>query len=163
VFPLKPHPLGQYLNLGKKTITRRNFIWLEHFKFWTYENQLNPTRNDLQIISKYENILYTNPDYLFQLLWFLKYHTKTRFQVLINICEVDHPSQKWRFEVIYNLLRATAKSLNKMLICAKQMRCCRSLQQDGHDLMVENVAYRRVINYWLVKVSIYFLETIDNK
>ncbi|KAH8963105.1 hypothetical protein BDL97_05G134700, partial [Sphagnum fallax] len=54
--------------------------------------------------SKHENILYTNPDYLFQLLWFLKYHTNTRFQVLIDICGVDHPSRKRRFEVVYNLL-----------------------------------------------------------
>ncbi|CAK9856899.1 unnamed protein product [Sphagnum jensenii] len=84
--------------------------------------------------SKHENILYTNPDYLFQLLWFLKYHTNTRFQVLIDICGVDHPSRKRRFEVVYNLLRATAKSPNKVLICAKQMRRCRSLQRDGHDL-----------------------------
>uniref|UniRef100_A0A075D3J5 NADH dehydrogenase [ubiquinone] iron-sulfur protein 3 n=1 Tax=Bartramia pomiformis TaxID=52976 RepID=A0A075D3J5_BARPO len=54
--------------------------------------------------SKHENILYTNPDYLFQLLWFLKYHTNTRFQVLIDICGVDYPSRKQRFEVVYNLL-----------------------------------------------------------
>ncbi|KAH9568938.1 hypothetical protein CY35_03G105300 [Sphagnum magellanicum] len=54
--------------------------------------------------SKHENILYTNPDYLFQLLWFLKYHTNTHFQFLIDICGVDHPSQKRKFEVIYNLL-----------------------------------------------------------
>jgi NADH dehydrogenase (ubiquinone) Fe-S protein 3 len=59
--------------------------------------------------SKHENIFYTNPDYLFQLLWFLKYHTNTRFQVLIDICGVDYPSRKQRFEVVYNLLRATAK------------------------------------------------------
>jgi|UniRef100_UPI001EF9EBBC NADH dehydrogenase (ubiquinone) Fe-S protein 3 len=54
--------------------------------------------------SKHETILYTNPDYLFQLLWFLKYHTNTRFQVLIDICGVDYPSRKQRFEVVYNLL-----------------------------------------------------------
>nr|YP_010963523.1 NADH dehydrogenase subunit 9 [Rhodobryum laxelimbatum]UXX50367.1 NADH dehydrogenase subunit 9 [Rhodobryum laxelimbatum] len=54
--------------------------------------------------SKHENILYTNPDYLFQLLWFLKYHTNTRFQVLIDIRGVDYPSRKQRFEVVYNLL-----------------------------------------------------------
>uniref|UniRef100_A0A1C9UMK1 NADH dehydrogenase [ubiquinone] iron-sulfur protein 3 n=8 Tax=Orthotrichaceae TaxID=52989 RepID=A0A1C9UMK1_9BRYO len=54
--------------------------------------------------SKHENIFYTNPDYLFQLLWFLKYHTNTRFQVLIDICGVDYPSRKQRFEVVYNLL-----------------------------------------------------------
>lgn len=84
--------------------------------------------------SKHENILYTNPNYLFQLLWFLKYHTNARFQVLIDICGVDYPSRKQRFEVVYNLLRATAKSPNKVLISTKRMRRCRSLQRDGHDL-----------------------------
>jgi NADH:ubiquinone oxidoreductase subunit C len=99
--------------------------------------------------SKHENILYTNPDYLFQLLWFLKYHTNTRFQVLIDICGVDYPSRKQRFGVVYNLLRATAKSPNKVLICTKRMKRCRSLQRNGHDLFdgyiqhpMENIAYR---------------------
>uniref|UniRef100_E1CBH2 NADH dehydrogenase [ubiquinone] iron-sulfur protein 3 n=1 Tax=Cycas taitungensis TaxID=54799 RepID=E1CBH2_CYCTA len=54
--------------------------------------------------SEHENRLYTNTDYLFQLLWFLKSHTYTRFQVLIDICGVDYPSRKRRFEVVYNLL-----------------------------------------------------------
>jgi len=54
--------------------------------------------------SEHENILYTDTDYLFQLLWFLKYNTYTRFQVLIDICGVDYPSRKRRFEVVYNLL-----------------------------------------------------------
>jgi len=54
--------------------------------------------------SEHENRLYTDTDYLFQLLWFLKYNTYTRFQVLIDIRGVDYPSRKRRFEVVYNLL-----------------------------------------------------------
>nr|YP_010881099.1 NADH dehydrogenase subunit 9 [Moerckia flotoviana]WIA66601.1 NADH dehydrogenase subunit 9 [Moerckia flotoviana] len=54
--------------------------------------------------SKHENILYTNPNSLFQLLYFLKYHTNTRFKVLIDIRGVDYPSRERRFEVVYNLL-----------------------------------------------------------
>uniref|UniRef100_A0A1B3TRL8 NADH dehydrogenase [ubiquinone] iron-sulfur protein 3 n=1 Tax=Psilotum nudum TaxID=3240 RepID=A0A1B3TRL8_PSINU len=53
--------------------------------------------------SKHENISYTTPDYLFQSLCFLKYHTNTRSQVLIDIRGVDYPSRKQRFEVVYNL------------------------------------------------------------
>ncbi|KAK4355651.1 hypothetical protein RND71_024622 [Anisodus tanguticus] len=45
-----------------------------------------------------------NTDYLLQLLCFLKLHTYTRVQVSINICGVDYPSRKQRFEVVYNLL-----------------------------------------------------------
>jgi len=33
----------------------------------------------------------------------LKYHTNTRFQVLIDICGVDYPSRERRFEVVFNL------------------------------------------------------------
>uniref|UniRef100_A0A060DE81 NADH dehydrogenase [ubiquinone] iron-sulfur protein 3 n=1 Tax=Tetraphis pellucida TaxID=37420 RepID=A0A060DE81_9BRYO len=54
--------------------------------------------------SKDENILYTNANHVFELLWSLKYHSNTRFEVLIDICGVDYPSRKQRFEVVYNLL-----------------------------------------------------------
>uniref|UniRef100_A0A6G9IG12 NADH dehydrogenase [ubiquinone] iron-sulfur protein 3 n=2 Tax=Roya TaxID=43942 RepID=A0A6G9IG12_9VIRI len=45
-----------------------------------------------------------NPNYIFPLLYFLKYHTNTRFSILVDICGVDYPSRKDRFEVVYNLL-----------------------------------------------------------
>ncbi|CAK7328685.1 hypothetical protein OIU78_014745 [Salix suchowensis] len=54
--------------------------------------------------SEHGNRSDTNSDYLFQLLCFLKFHTYTRVQVLIDICGVDYPSRKRRFEVVYNLL-----------------------------------------------------------
>ncbi|XP_058003592.1 NADH dehydrogenase [ubiquinone] iron-sulfur protein 3-like [Hevea brasiliensis] len=54
--------------------------------------------------SEHGNRSDTNSDYLFQLLCFLKLHTYTRVQVSIDICGVDHPSRKRRFEVVYNLL-----------------------------------------------------------
>lgn len=76
--------------------------------------------------SEHGNRFDTNTDYLFPLLCFLKLHTYTRVQVLIDICGVDYPSpyqsspssslsrlssstlsgpsRKRRFEVVYNLL-----------------------------------------------------------
>uniref|UniRef100_A0A8H2SF09 NADH dehydrogenase [ubiquinone] iron-sulfur protein 3 n=1 Tax=Welwitschia mirabilis TaxID=3377 RepID=A0A8H2SF09_WELMI len=55
--------------------------------------------------SEHENRLFcSDTDYLFQLLWFLQDHTYTRFQVLIDICSIDYPSRKRRFEVVYNIL-----------------------------------------------------------
>uniref|UniRef100_A0A7G3UXD5 NADH dehydrogenase [ubiquinone] iron-sulfur protein 3 n=1 Tax=Nietneria paniculata TaxID=479631 RepID=A0A7G3UXD5_9LILI len=54
--------------------------------------------------SEHGNRSYTNTDYPFQLLCFLKWHTYTRVQVSIDICGVDHPSRKLRFEVVHNLL-----------------------------------------------------------
>ncbi|KAJ3668864.1 hypothetical protein LUZ61_022738 [Rhynchospora tenuis] len=53
--------------------------------------------------SEHGTRFYTNTDYLFPLLCFLKWHTYTRVQVLIDICGVDYPSRKRRFEVVYNL------------------------------------------------------------
>ncbi|CAN6454027.1 unnamed protein product [Victoria cruziana] len=54
--------------------------------------------------SEHGNISDTNTDYPFPLLCFLRFHTYTRVQVLIDICGVDHPSQKCRFEVVHHLL-----------------------------------------------------------
>ncbi|KAF8364955.1 hypothetical protein HHK36_031398 (mitochondrion) [Tetracentron sinense] len=54
--------------------------------------------------SEHGNRSDTNTDYPFQLLCFLKLHTYTRVQVSIDICGVDHPSRKRRFEVVHNLL-----------------------------------------------------------
>ncbi|KAI3940303.1 hypothetical protein MKW92_000189 [Papaver armeniacum] len=54
--------------------------------------------------SEHGNRSETNTDYPFPLLCFLKLHTYTRVQVSIDICGVDHPSRKRRFEVVHNLL-----------------------------------------------------------
>ncbi|CAH1417208.1 unnamed protein product [Lactuca virosa] len=54
--------------------------------------------------SEHGNSSDTNTDCPFQLLCILKLHTYTRVQVSIDICGVDHPSRKRRFEVVYNLL-----------------------------------------------------------
>ena len=54
--------------------------------------------------SSHGNRSLTNTDSLFPLLCFLKWHTYTRVQVSIDICGVDHPSRKHRFEVVHNLL-----------------------------------------------------------
>ncbi|KAI3852010.1 hypothetical protein MKW98_020009 [Papaver atlanticum] len=54
--------------------------------------------------SEHGNRSETNTDYSFLLLCFLKLHTYTRVQISIDICRVDHPSRKRRFEVVHNLL-----------------------------------------------------------
>ncbi|CAL9085299.1 unnamed protein product [Musa textilis] len=54
--------------------------------------------------SEHGNRSLTNTDSIFPLLCFLKLHTYTRVQVSIDICGVDHPSRKHRFEVVHNLL-----------------------------------------------------------
>lgn len=54
--------------------------------------------------SKKEATLVVHAEYVFPLLYFLKNHSNARFRVLVDVCGVDYPSRKQRFEVVYNLL-----------------------------------------------------------
>jgi NADH dehydrogenase (ubiquinone) Fe-S protein 3 len=54
--------------------------------------------------SKQENILDVNSEFVYPLMYFLKHHSNTRFQILIDVCGVDYPSRQERFEIVYNLL-----------------------------------------------------------
>ena len=54
--------------------------------------------------SKRETILFVDPEYLYPVLFFLKNHGNTRFRLLVDVCGVDYPSRKQRFEIVYNLL-----------------------------------------------------------
>ncbi|KAI5639241.1 hypothetical protein M9H77_00566 [Catharanthus roseus] len=71
--------------------------------------------------SEHGNRSDTNTDYLFQLLCFLKLHTYTRVQVSIDICGVDYPSRKRRFEVVYNLLSTRYNSRIRVQTCADEV------------------------------------------
>lgn len=55
-------------------------------------------------LSKKEAIFIVNPDAVAPLLYFLKNHSNARFRLLVDICGVDYPSRKQRFEIVYNLL-----------------------------------------------------------
>ncbi|KAI5677302.1 hypothetical protein M9H77_08252 [Catharanthus roseus] len=72
--------------------------------------------------SEHGNRSDTNTDYLLQLLCFLKLHTCTRVQGLIDICGVDYPSRKQRFEVVYNLLSTRYNSGIRVRTCADEVR-----------------------------------------
>jgi NADH dehydrogenase (ubiquinone) Fe-S protein 3 len=55
-------------------------------------------------IAKNECIFYVNAENVFPILFFLKHHSNTRFRILVDLCGVDYPSRKQRFDVVYNLL-----------------------------------------------------------
>jgi NADH dehydrogenase (ubiquinone) Fe-S protein 3 len=55
-------------------------------------------------ISKKEAVLVVDSENLYPVLYFLKNHSNARFRLLVDICGVDYPSRKERFEVVYNLL-----------------------------------------------------------
>jgi NADH dehydrogenase (ubiquinone) Fe-S protein 3 len=61
--------------------------WIDHFEY-----------------SKKEARLKVHSEYIYPLLYFLKNHSNARFRILVDVCGVDYPSRKQRFEVVYNLL-----------------------------------------------------------
>lgn len=42
-----------------------------------------------------------------QVMQFLKLHTNTQYKVLIDICAIDYPEKKFRFELVYHCLSIT--------------------------------------------------------
>uniref|UniRef100_A0A251TJK0 Putative NADH:ubiquinone oxidoreductase, 30kDa subunit n=1 Tax=Helianthus annuus TaxID=4232 RepID=A0A251TJK0_HELAN len=71
--------------------------------------------------SEHGNSSVTNTDCPFQLLCFLQLHTYTRVHVSIDICGVDHPSRKRRFEVVYNLLSTRYNSCIRVQTSADEV------------------------------------------
>ena len=61
--------------------------WIDHYEY-----------------SKKEATLIVHSEYVYPLLYFLKNHSNARFRILVDVCGVDYPSRKQRFEVVYNLL-----------------------------------------------------------
>jgi NADH:ubiquinone oxidoreductase subunit C len=55
-------------------------------------------------IDKDEISIFTTPKKIENLTIFLLKHTNCKFKQLIDICGVDYPNRKKRFEIIYNLL-----------------------------------------------------------
>jgi NADH dehydrogenase (ubiquinone) Fe-S protein 3 len=51
-----------------------------------------------------EPTVYTTPEHLIPLLYFLRDHVNLQFKSMIDITAVDFPERKARFEVVYHLL-----------------------------------------------------------
>ncbi len=43
-------------------------------------------------------------------IYFLKYHSYSQYKILSDICGIDYPEKKTRFEVVYNLLSVAYNS-----------------------------------------------------
>jgi NADH:ubiquinone oxidoreductase subunit C len=57
-----------------------------------------------------ELIIKISPKKIKRVLTFLKNHTQCQFKILVDMCGVDYPEKKNRFEVIYNLLSISYNS-----------------------------------------------------
>nr|NP_044783.1 NADH dehydrogenase subunit 9 [Reclinomonas americana]O21271.1 RecName: Full=NADH-ubiquinone oxidoreductase subunit 9 [Reclinomonas americana]AAD11898.1 NADH dehydrogenase subunit 9 [Reclinomonas americana] len=63
-----------------------------------------PKYIDKAIYSKGELTLHVKPTNLIALMKILKNHTNCQFKSLSDLCAVDFPEKKERFEIVYNLL-----------------------------------------------------------
>ena len=57
-----------------------------------------------------EFVLKIPPRKIKNFLFFLKNHSLCQYKILIDMCGVDYPEKKQRFEVVYNLLSTTYNS-----------------------------------------------------
>lgn len=67
-------------------------------------NSMVPKFIEKSVISKEEITIYTSPEYLVPLMTFLKTHTNSQYEMLLDITAVDYPEREKRFEVVYILL-----------------------------------------------------------
>jgi len=51
-----------------------------------------------------ECVIITTPKTLPKLVTFLKKHTATKYEQLIDLSAIDHPQRKYRFEIVYQFL-----------------------------------------------------------
>lgn len=66
--------------------------------------QMFPKYIEKAIYSKGELTITVKPAHLIQLMKILKNHTNCQFKSLSDLCAVDYPERKERFEIVYNLL-----------------------------------------------------------
>lgn len=69
---------------------------------------------DKIVIINDELIIHSDPKYVKDLIFFLKHHTNSQFNQLIDMVGVDYPERKNRFEVVYNLLSMNYNSRIKV-------------------------------------------------
>ena len=69
---------------------------------------------DKIVIINDELIIHSDPKHVKNLIFFLKNHTSSQFNQLVDIVGVDYPERKNRFEVVYNLLSMNYNSRIKV-------------------------------------------------
>jgi NADH/F420H2 dehydrogenase subunit C len=74
------------------------------YNFINSINSMIPQLIKKSKIHKEEIIIYTSTEHLHSLMTFLKKHTNTQFDMLVDITAVDFPEREERFEVVYMLL-----------------------------------------------------------
>ncbi len=64
-----------------------------------------------------EPTLYTTPEHLVPLMYFLRDHVNTQFKCLVDVTAVDFPERPARFEVVYHLLSPRWNNRIRIKVC----------------------------------------------
>nr|VDD23948.1 unnamed protein product [Brassica rapa] len=149
----------QNLKSKKRNYKKAFFIFMDNQSIFKYSWRLYPRNGSKKWKrSEHGNRSDTNTDYLFQLLCFLKLHTYTRVQVSIDICGVDHPSRKRRFEVVYNLLSTRYNSRIRVQTSADEVTRISpvvSLFPSAGPVGVEKFGICLVFLSSIIRISVY--------
>jgi NADH dehydrogenase (ubiquinone) Fe-S protein 3 len=84
-------------------------------------NLMVPKFIEKSTISKEEVTLHTSPESLVELLSFLKSHTSSQYQMLVDISGVDYPEREKRFEVVYMLMSLKYNSRIRVKVCVDEI------------------------------------------
>lgn len=68
-----------------------------------------------------ELIIKVAPTKVKRILFFLQNHTQSQYKVLIDLCAIDYPEKKKRFEIVYNLLTITYNNRIKVTTSADEI------------------------------------------
>jgi NADH/F420H2 dehydrogenase subunit C len=66
---------------------------------------------------------------LTKLIFFLKMHSQSQFKVLADICAIDYPWKKYRFQIYYNLLSLTFNSRINVVVDTDENSSIESITQ----------------------------------
>ena len=103
----------EYLNTSKYNTSYFNigdvFVFKNEFQFIEVQEHIQSSLTkifplSLVFILQEELVVKTSSKYVRPLLIIIKRHTPRSYQQLIDITAVDHPKQKQRFEIVYQLL-----------------------------------------------------------
>jgi NADH dehydrogenase (ubiquinone) Fe-S protein 3 len=61
--------------------------------------------------------------------YFLKNHTNTQYKIISDICAVDYPSKKNRFEIVYNLLSIQFNNRIRIKVKINELQSIESITQ----------------------------------
>ena len=76
-----------------------------------------------------ELVLIVKPEFLPEVLFFLKNHVSCQFTILTSISGVDYPNKKYRFEVVYDLLSVVFNKRIRVKVNVDELQAIESCER----------------------------------